>query len=434
MPHFHTVKPQRVLELGSAYAGSSVNTVIFRYHAIVTRGHYQFTGFYLSDRQIALVRRDLRDDSLERHILEGQFNPADVHNCISLGLDPDGYVHIAYDHHGHALHYRRSKEPLSINAWTDMLPMTGAWEDKVTYPHFIMVPNNSSDAEGLKKLLFLYRHLGAGNGDMCLKEYDHKALKWTDLAERFIKGTEQTPWTANAYWNHPAFDAQGNLILTWVWRMSQKASVKADFIFNMHYGYAHSPDGRRWFTSHGVELSLPITPLTAEVIHATTPGCVIANMTSSDVDSANRIHVMGYGSDIPYGVCQYQHIWKNGKGWWCDVISNRETLSNLLTWNPPLSRPEIVIDREDRVYVIFRSEQTGQRWVAQRLDPPVYAPPGKTFLLWDEPVDNAEPMVDHVRWKRDGVLSMLVQKNFQPDLIAKEEGRPEPVRIVEWEF
>ena len=421
------LSPVRVVPLGKGYAGSTVNTTIFRQHGLVTQGEFQFGAYYASSSEIVVFRRHLANDSLQMASLAGTFRTADVHNCISMGIDARGFVHMAYDHHGHSLNYRRTRRPLDIADWGDPSPLTGELEDRVTYPYFIMRPDTGD-------MMLLYRHWGSGNGDACLKAYDPEKQTWSNLAMRFIKGMEQVPWTSNAYWNHPAFDSQGWLYLSWNWRVNQKASAKADFIFNHNHGFAKSPDGIHWFTNHGIELSLPMTQVNSEIIWPTPPGATIDNMCSSAVDSKDRLHIAVGGADKPGGVPQYQHIWFNGQKWQCDVLSERETSFGLLTWDVPMSRPEILIDRTDRIYFLYRSDITSQRLVAQRLDPPDYFPPGILLELWPDDLKHSEPIVDRVRWCRESVLSMLIQRATQPPLIAREDLPPESVQVVDWVF
>ena len=425
--------PVRVLPIGGGYASTSVNLSTFRHHALVTQAGCQFAAFYVSSAEIRIVRRRLSDDAIEVGTLSGSFNVADVHNAISLGVDSNGFVHIAYDHHCDALRYRRTRRPLDVTDWTDPLPMTGRLEDCVTYPMFLMGSGGARAARAGGRLLFLYRHGYAGNGDMCLKEYDPDAQAWTDLAERFVKGMDQHPWTSNAYWNHPAFDSRGNLLLSWVWRVVQKASANGDFIFNHNHGFARSPDGRGWFTSHGVALTLPMTQVNSEVIWPTPPGATIANMCSSAADSRDRLHIATYGAQAPDAGPQYQHIWFDGSTWRCGTLTRREGKFGLLTWDAPMSTPEILIDRDDIVYVIYRCDITGNRLVAQRLDPPDYQPAESVCRLWHEDMGDSEPVVDRVRWAREGVLSMLLQRTTQPQLMAdRDAARVEPVRIADW--
>jgi len=434
MNSFPRLSPVRVLPLGDGYASTSVNTVIFRHHGLVTWGDYQFAAFYVSSTEMRVVRRSLRDETTQLGTITGSFHPADAHNCISLGLDSAGFIHIAYDHHAEPLKYRRSRNPLDVKEWTDPLPMTGRFEDRVTYPQFLMPPRSLGNTRPPMRLLFLYRHGGSGDGDICLKEYCPDSQTWVDMAERFVKGTDQKPWTANAYWNHPAFDSHGDLILSWIWCAADNASAMGDFAFYHNHGFARSPDGRRWFTSRGIELSLPMTPVNSEVILATTPGATLANMCSTAVDSRDRLHIAKYASETPGGVPQYQHIWFDGFAWRCRALTERKRPFDRPTWGPPMSRPEILLDPRDAVCVIYRCDDTGDRLVVQRLDAPDYAAPGTTFELWPDDVGHSEPIVDRLRWSRDGVLSILVQRTTQPAAVADRELPPEAVRIVDWRF
>ncbi len=428
------LSPVSVLDLGPGWANNTVNTVIFRHHGIVTFDSYQFAAFYDDKSQMVFVRRDLRDDSLSFYRMAGEYNTRDAHNSISLGLDPKGYVHVSYDHHGHPLRYRKSTEPLRIDSWTEPLQMTGNVEDRVTYPYFVMVP--SEDGGGCDQLLFMYRDGSSGNGDACLKAYDHESETWSDRALRFLKGTEQKPWPANAYWNHPAFDSLGRMHLSWVWRVN-RGGPPGGLINNVNVGYAYTPDsGRTWLTSDDLRISTPMTPVNNETIQAIGPGNNLINQCSSAVDSKDRVHIVAYADD-PDGIPQYFHLWFGGREWTMDFVTQRTEDFRLAGGGAlqiPFSRPEILIGSDDRVYVLYRGDLTDNCMVAQCLEPPDYRPPGETIYLWDENLMNTEPVIDRIRWDRDKVLSMLIQKNFQPDHDVPTDVPVEPVRIVDWKF
>ncbi len=427
--------PSASIELGPGWANNTVNTVIFRHHGILTRDTYQFTSYYDDQSRMVFVRRDLDGDSLDVFRIPGKYNTRDAHNSISLGIDPDGYLHLSYDHHGSPLHYRRSLQSLSVRQWSEPLSMGGQYENRVTYPYFVMSPKDKNDRDGQGPFYFLYRHGSSGNGDVCLKVYDSKKQTWSDRAMRFLKGMDQKPWTSNAYWNHPAFDSQGRLHLTWVWRVNRGGPP--GLVNNHCVGYACTPDGgETWLTSRGLPLTLPMTPVNSEVIQAIPPGSNLINQCSSAMDSRDRLHVVFYADD-PDGIPQYHHLWNTGKRWQLDLISQRKTdfkLSGGGALRLPICRPEIVIDKRNRVYVIYRGDLTGDRLVAQRLDPPDYSAPGTMFLLWDDDLLRAEPVIDRFRWERDGILSMLIQKNHQPDHDRPEDHPPEPVWIADWAF
>ncbi len=125
-------------ELGNAWAGNTVNTVIFRHHGIFTHGRYQYTAFYADKHVIRFVQRDLETEGVTVFDLRGDYNLKDAHNSISMGIDRSGMLHVCYDHHASKLFYRRSFKPHCITDWSEELPMTGKHEEKVTYPTFIL--------------------------------------------------------------------------------------------------------------------------------------------------------------------------------------------------------------------------------------------------------------------------------------------------------
>ena len=435
----HHLKPDTVVELGDAYASGTVNVTIFRHHGVLTRDRWQFSAFYTSPENLRVVRRDLRGGDPEFGDIPGDYRVQDPHCVISLGLDPRDRLHVAYDHHVHPLRYRRASEPLDIADWSGPMGMTGWSEDRVTYPYFVMWPDGASDAEGRGALDFLYRDGRSGNGDLRSKRFDPEAERWDELSPDLVRGTGQTPWPTNAYWNHPAFDARGNLVLTWVWRVHQPREGQRNFWYNHDIGYARSPDGETWHTSLGLPMNLPMTPVNAETVWPTSPGCNLMNQCSSATDSLGRLHVVFYAGDTPDAPPQYQHLWQGGDGWRCASITERDAYFDLQgkgALKLPMSRPEVVIDAADRVYVIYRGDLTGDRLVAQRLDPPDYAPPGETFVLWDAPLADAEPVLDRTRWARDGVLSLLVQY-AEKRRTGDQEPLPTelaPARLVDWTF
>lgn len=426
------LKPVRVIKLGDGWSGNTVNTVICRHHGILTWNNLQFTAFYSQEGNIRFAKRDLKSNQIDITELPGTYNPSNAHNSISMGIDKKGFLHISYNQHVGPLHYRRSKTPLSIHQWTDELQMTGKREDRVTYPTFIM-SNKSTDRAGL---LFLYRNGYSGKGDACLKEYNESLLEWYDIQPCILSGSKQKPWTSSPYWNHPTIDKLGRLHLTFVWRIWPLGSEKR--IVNLNIDYAVSMDwGHTWLSSRGLKFRLPITQVTSETIHAVPPGSNLINQCSSAVDSHGRPHIVFYADDFN-GVPQYQHLWFDGREWRCCVVSDRTKPFDLEgggTLQIPMSRPEIVIDKTDQVYVIYRCDTTGDRMVATRLIPPRYEKnSSETKILWEESLEFAEPVLDRMRWVKEQILSMLIQRNSQPDHDSGVSPHAEPVYIVDWDL
>jgi hypothetical protein len=284
-------------------------------------------------------------------------------------------------------------------------------------------------------LLFLYRDGVWNKGRARLKEYSESSKTWVDRDPAILCGAQHLPWTSNAYWNHPAVGPDGSIHLSFVWRTNSLGAEKR--INNINICYAFSRDkGRSWYSSRNRKFQLPITQVNAETVFPVSPGSNLINQCGMALDSHNRPHIVFY-SDDPDGVPQYQHLWFDGREWQHHYISQRTqpfVLAGGGTLQIPISRPEIVVDDEDRVYVIYRGDLTENRMVAQRLLPPNYvSDPKDVRVLWEEDLGFAEPVIDRLRWRRDGVLTMLIQKNYQPPNDQKATPKYEPIYLVDWD-
>lgn len=415
--------------LGDAWAANTVNTVIFRHHGILTHGKIQYTAFYVDPQALRLVRRNLETDTIETYDILGEYNLRDAHNCISLGMDRQGHLHLSYDHHGTRLRYRRGLKPGQINCWTDELPMTGQHEEKVTYPTFIL------PRQGLP-LSLLYRDGKYDRGTARLKTYDEEQQIWADHPHAILSGSDQKPWTSNAYWNHPAIGTDSSLHLSFVWRTHALGDEQR--INNINIGYACSQDnGLNWMTSKGRAYRLPITPTNAETVHPVSPGSNLINQCSMALDSRNRPHIVFYADD-PDGVPQYQHLRYDGRRWIHQIISQRTqpfALEGGGTLQIPISRPEIILDRSDNAYIIARGDFSGNRLTATRLSAPDYAWSAEnTQVLWEEDLGFAEPVIDRMRWQQENILSLLVQHNEQPNYDVGHTELMQPVTLVDLKF
>lgn len=416
-------------ELGYAWAANTVNTVIFRHHGILTSGTSQFTAFYADENTLRVVQRDLTNETIETFDLPSEYNLRDAHNSISMGCDRQGYIHLSYDHHGTRLRYRRSTSSNSIQGWTEELVMTGTHEGKVTYPSFILLPNN-------QPLMLLYRDGQWNKGTARIKVYDEISQSWTDRPTPILSGADQRPWTSNAYWNHPAMGSDGSLHLSFVWRTD---SIGAEqLINNINVCYARSMDnGLTWTTTYGRPYQLPITQVNAETVFPVSPGCNLINQTSMALDSQNRPHIVFYSNDSS-GIPQYQHLWFDGKNWQHQYISQQRTAFSLMgggTLQTPISRPEIVIDRNDNAYIIYRGNLSKNRMVVLQLPAPDYRfNPDLIQAVWHEDLGYAEPVIDRTRWRQENILTLLVQHNQQPDGDRTHDLVNTPVTLIDLRF
>jgi hypothetical protein len=415
--------------LGEAWAGNTINTVIFRHHGILTHGQTQYTAFYVDTHTLRLVQRDLVSDTIKTHDIPGEYNLRDAHNSISLGIDRQGHLHISYDHHATQLRYRRSLVPSDIASWSDERPMTGVHEQKVTYPTFIL-PHHEFP------LTLLYRDGVHDKGTARLKTFDESTQSWSDHPQAILSGSEQKPWTSNAYWNHPAVGTDGSLHLSFVWRTHTLGEEQR--INNINIGYACSYDnGLTWQTSQKRPYKLPITQVNAETIYPVSPGSNLINQTSMALDSRNRPHIVFYADD-PDGVPQYQHLWFDGKVWHQQIISNRKkpfSLQGSGTLQIPISRPEIVIDPHDNVYVITRGDHTQNRIAATLLPAPNYTyQPYNILVLAQQENGFAEPVIDRERWLQENILTILLQHNEQPNHDSGYRDIQHPASLIDIQF
>lgn len=391
--------------LGSAWAGSTVNTSIFRHHALITRGKSQYVAFYKDSTTINITK--ITDSKpFEMYELKGNYDLRDAHNGISIGCDRGGFLHLTYDHHGTKLRYRRALTPDCISNWSEELIMTGRYETSVTYPSFIMSKVGN-------RMALLYRDGTWNNGSSRLKYYEESSHTWHDHPSPILSGEQQIPWTANPYWNHPAVGNDGSLHLSYVWRTNSIG--KAERLNNINICYAKSLDnGITWLTSLDQPLELPITPVNTETVFAVSPGSNLINQCSMALDSCNQPHIAFYtndSADIP----QYYHLWLKQKRWHIRQISdrtNRFQLEGAGTLNLPISRPEIIVDRNDNVHVIYRGDLTADRLAINSASAPHYED-GKQTIIWPEDIGNSEPIIDRTKWEADQTLSIYAQRATQ---------------------
>ena len=398
-----SIATRNEVSLGKAWASNTVNATIFRHHGILTIGDAQYTAFYASEKCIRIIKRRAGYE-LESYDLLGSYTLRDAHNSISFGYDKNLCLHITYDHHGTRLRYRRATKPESIDDWTAELGMTGQHEDKVTYPTFI----NPSHGH---PMCILYRDGIWNKGCARIKTYDEATQSWADRETPILSGQDEHPWTSNAYWNHPVVGADGTLHLSYVWRTDSIGPEQR--INNMNICYARSADnGLNWETSLGQPYKLPITPVNTETVHAVSPGNNLMNQCSMALDSAGDPHIVFYANDAN-GIPQYFHLWQKDRAWRVVQVGTRETGFNLEgagTLQLPISRPDIVLDKEDNAYVIYRGDLTGNKMVIQASAEPEYQSfPENELIILDVDLGSAEPVIDRTNWSENGILTLYLQ-------------------------
>lgn len=399
-----------------AWAGNSVNTVIFRKNSLVTHGDAQLMAYYDASGFLCLAKRKLGDEQWEIRQTPYTGNIRDAHNSISIMTDGEGYLHVSWNHHGSPLSYAKSVAPLSLELGKKQ-PMTATAEQNVTYPEFHRLPDGN--------LLFIYRDGQSGRGNLAMKSYNTRTKQWQQLHSNLIDGEGQR----NAYWQ-ACTDAQGVIHLSWVWRETPDVASNHDLC------YARSRDGgKTWETSQGQPYRLPITAATAEYACKIPQNSELINQTSMTADSAGQPYIATYyrpqGSNVP----QYHVIYRADSGWKVLNTGFRKTPFSLKgggTKAIPISRPQIVAGCPENgklIALIFRDEERGKKASVATC---TNAPDNRWLVrdLTEHSVGDWEPTFDTELWKNQRILHLFIQRVQQVDGEGVSNLPSQPISVL----
>jgi hypothetical protein len=397
-----------------AWAGNSVNAVIFRKNALVTHGDVQFMAYYNPEGYLCLAKRKFSDEQWEIRQTQYTGNIRDAHNSISIMTDGEGYLHISWNHHGNPLNYVRSLSPLSLDL-SNRQAMTSASEQNVTYPEFYKLSNGN--------LIFMYRDGQSGKGNLVMNQYNVKTKQWQRLHENLIDGEGQR----NAYWQ-ACVDAKGAIHLSWVWRETPDVASNHD----MAYACSHD-GGKTWQDARGKTYRLPITAKTAGYVCRIPPNSELINQTSMTADAGGNPYIATYfreqNSDIP----QYHVIYKDGGKWKTLNTGFRKTafsLKGMGTKSIPISRPQIVVNEaEKQIVLIFRDEERGKK-VSVATCTDISNNQWLVRDLTEYSVGEWEPTYDTELWKDKRILQLYVQYVRQIDGEGVSDMTAQPVSVL----
>lgn len=406
----------RLVPIAEGTARNSVNVAVFRKQSVTTYGDTQYAAFYNADGNVVLARRRLGSDEWEIRKTELKGNIRDAHNAINIGVDGEGVLHVAWDHHNNPLNYRRAARPGSLELVEST--MTGQAESQVTYPEFHNLPDGD--------LLFLYRDGQSGRGNLAINRWDVQTHTWEHLHSKLIDGENQR----NAYWQ-ACTDASGTIHLSWVWRESPDVATNHDLC------YARSIDGgRTWLRSDGQPYMLPITAATAEYAARIPQRHELINQTSMTADEQGRPYIATYWRPPGARVPQYFVVYHDGQSWKTSQVSQFNTpfsLSGGGSKRLPLARPQILSRQQDgklKAYVVFRAEERDNRASIAVCDD---LTSGQWHIrdLTHFSLGQWEPTYDATLWLRDHVLHLFVQKVQQVDAEGLSDLGPQMVYVLE---
>ncbi|CAN5601231.1 BNR repeat-containing protein [soil metagenome] len=407
-----------IVSLTNGWANNSVNTTIFRKNSLVTHNGIQYISYYDKDMFVVLGKRIAGSSEWQLERTQYKGNAADAHNAISIMADRDGYLHMAWNNHNNALHYCRSISPGSLEL-TDEMPMTGKYEQKVTYPEFHKMPDGN--------LLFFYRNGESGKGNMVINHYDAGNKEWIQVQSNLISGEG----LRSAYWQ--AFVDQHSLIhVSWVWRENGDVSSNHDMC------YAVSKDGgNTWEKSTGEKYALPVKQSTAEYVAHIPQHSELINQTSMCTDEQGNPYIATYWKDANDAVPQYHILYLQNEKWMVRDLAFRTTgfgLSGTGTKAVPISRPQIITwQQNDKAFtgLIFRDEERVNKVSLAILDD---VDKGECIITDLQTGDMGawEPTYDTELWKEKKQLQLFLQRVVQVDAEGKANVGPEPVSVLEW--
>lgn len=400
------------------YASTTVNTVVFRGNSVASLGQTQYVAYYEGAGKVVLAKRILGSTAWESRTTSLTGGVTDAHNSISLGVDGDGFLHMAWSMHSSKMRYCRSTSAGSLDMGAEG-GMIGTLETSATYPQFFRLQDGN--------LLFLYRDGSSGNGNLVVNRYDTKSKKWSRVQSNLIDGQG----ARNAYWE-AYLDGNGVLHLGWVWRET------ADVATNHDLCYARSKDGGvTWEKSDGAKYALPINATTAEVALKIAQNSELINQTSIAADARSRPYIASYWVPSGESVPQYQLAYLDGSTWKSQKISRRTTdfsLSGTGTKKIPISRPQLAVNAGlDSVaaYVVFRDVERGSK-VSLAQTSNLAKPAWTVSDLTDSSVDEWEPSFDTDLWNTSHVLDLYVQRAGQGDGETTVNLAPQTVTVLEW--
>ena len=402
----------------NGWSNNSVNTVIFRKNALVSFRHIQYAAYYDADQFLVLAKRKLNSPTWKTLRTNYKGDAADAHKSISIMVDGNGILHVAWSQHNNALNYAHALKAGSL-VLSEKKPMLAERENKVSYPEFYKLANGD--------LLFLYRDGGSGNGNLVINRFALKTQKWSRIQNNLIDGEGRR----NAYWQ-VAIDKRGVIHISWVWRESPDVASNHDLC------YAKSADGGlTWKKSDGAPYQLPIHADNAEYALKIPQKSELINQTSMFADANGKVFIASYWRDEGESIPQYHLVYKTDDDWKVHNLNFRKTAFSLSgggTKQIPIARPQVIVWKNRKRYaagLIFRDKERGSK-ASIALNDDLQMTNWTIADLTQQSVGDWEPGYDTELWKNRKVLSLFLQDVKQIDGEGKASEQPTAVRVLNW--
>ena len=393
--------------------GGYLNGESFQQDGIVSYQGYQYAAYWNTARHVVLARRELPSGTWSALEFSDYTNSeGDAHNTISIGICPgDGTLHLAFDHHGSTLHYRKSVTGLlgspgmawastSFSAVTNRLVGSSALT-LVTYPRFVTEPDG-------KKLLFQARIGESGSGNELLWEYDADSHGWASIGE-FINGTDAS---INAYPHGVSYTRGGTrLHVSWCWRETSNAATNHDLF------YAYSDDhGRTWNNNAGAGIansgSSSITRDSVGIkVWSIGQNRGLINQEHMAVDASGRVHVLlshlpdAQANDSNFDSArtksQYHHYFRDTAGSWSRTAMSFPAQAAF--------RGKLAISASGNLYAVLPDMRIASAAAAQGFKP-------WSILVSDAGKYFSDPLIDTARLVTEDKLSIFYPRRNSSDI------------------
>jgi hypothetical protein len=380
---------------------------------------YQATALWHHGKKLVLGKRTLPGGAWTLYTYDGTGGLADItaavtdsHGVANIGIDQDGYLHVAYDMHGHALKYRKSDAP--INSWTGALTATlsmlGTNETSVTYPSFVNAPDGT--------LYFRFRQGSSSDASIYFYVYDEGTATWAAAPGTGTAGLLIAGVTSSVYVDQPVFDADfgagGRMHLSFMYRDTG--------VEGWDYTYV-TWDGTSWYKDDGTAQTVPITTSNNTPFD---PATTLLNQNSIDIDAAGNPHI-AYWKDGGGGTGdQLFHAHHDGSTW---TITQLTSLTGTDGFNLDVGRPQVIVARgSDTVYIVYRADTdpTNPGKLLLYVSDPGDFTTWAQQVLYNADVGGSEPSYDRRYWESDGLVHLYMAPQF-PSTGQK------PVSVFEWE-
>lgn len=415
------------LVTASGHSSSHANPNTYRWNSItsvtLSGTTYQAICFWNSSGNLVIGKRTL-DGAWTLYTYNGggglatiAITAGDNHNVCSIGIDPDGFIHVCYDMHAVALKYRKSDA--AINTWTgtlgDAISMVGTNESSVTYPTFVNDPAGN--------LYFLFRDGASANGDLFMYKYTHGTTTWAGVAGttagKLIDGKVSNP-DCSAYWDHPCFDddfgSGGFFHLSWHWRVTGNSGGNEDLCYVKW-------DGTNWKKANGDAQTVPITQANCETVDDTTGennGMTSFNGLVSDSNGRPHIYYAKTTSSVRY---LYQAYY-NGSNWAITQLTttSNPNLNDNSTYHVGLI-PSAVVDRSDDTLFVFYCDVQDKGGILM-LKSTNHFSTKTAKMVYPYSVGWWSPKYDYKEFDRSGNLYFSVEEYYGTLLAGQQSAFP----------